>query len=504
LEGANGIQGAISDQVQRPHQCDGDQRHELQRRRHQCRYDRRRRRYHHQQHLPERRVHQQQPYFWRADRHRSDSTINGAIVDSGRILAADFGILVSGGVVSGGIQVAAAGKIVTSGTHGSGIKVTTSNFAGGIANSGKISAGVSNDGIFVLNSSLFSGGIRNNSGGRIAAGSSGIEVKLVTTFAGSISNAGTISTGDVSRVGVYLSKDAVFGSNSAGGGITNTGTIFSAAGAGIDLVSVATVFGSIVNKGKIIAGHGGIDITSGTIFGAGSADGGITNSGTISAGHSGISVNAATFLGNIINASGGKIVAAGSHRGIFVSNVSTFGGSGAGGITNIGSISAGFSAIKALDVSLFSGGIENDGTLTTAFNGVLLEGITTFAGGINNKGTIFAGSGGIAVGGSQSDGTIPVATFTGNIANTGIIVAKTGFSILDSTIQGALVDSGTIRASGDGIHVSIGGDKVEADWIASAASSTVWGRPTMRHDPPWRAQGNFAPCSATSRSPVTA
>jgi hypothetical protein len=76
---------------------------------------------------------------------------------------------------------------------------------------------------------------------------------------------------------------------------------------------------------------------------------------------------------------------------------------------------------------------------------------------INNKGTISAGSGGIAVGGSQSDGIIPVATFTGSIVNVGTIVAKTGFSILDSTIQGALVDSGTIRASGDGIHVSSGG-----------------------------------------------
>ena len=100
-------------------------------------------------------------------------------------------------------------------------------------------------------------------------------------------------------MGIYLSKDAVFGSSSAGGGITNTGTISSTAGAGIDLVNVGTVFGSIVNSstGKIVAGHGGIDVTNGTVFGAGSAAGGITNAGTISAGHSGIFVNATTFLG---------------------------------------------------------------------------------------------------------------------------------------------------------------------------------------------------------------
>jgi hypothetical protein len=196
----------------------------------------------------------------------------------------------------------------------------------------------------------FSGDIRSAASGRIAAGSSGIEVKLVTTFAGGISNAGTILVSNFSRVGIYLSKDVLFGSSSAGGGITNTGTIFSASGAGIDLFNVTTVFGSIVNRGKIIAGHGGIDVTSGTVFGAGSVAGGITNSGTISAGHTGIYVNATTFLGKIINASGGKIVAAGSHRGIFVRDVSTFGGSLAGGITNVGAISAGFSTIKALAV----------------------------------------------------------------------------------------------------------------------------------------------------------
>ena len=53
---------------------------------------------------------------------RSDSTIHGAISDSGRILATDFGILVSGGIVSGGIQVAAAGKIAAKAPVGIGIK----------------------------------------------------------------------------------------------------------------------------------------------------------------------------------------------------------------------------------------------------------------------------------------------------------------------------------------------------------------------------------------------
>ena len=95
-----------------------------------------------------------------------------------------------------------------------------------------------------------------------------------TTVFGGIANSGKIFAGDV---GIDLSTATVFGSNSTGGGITNTGTV-SAAHAGIDLFHIATVVGSIVNSstGKIIAGHGGIDVTTGTIFGAGSTAGGIT------------------------------------------------------------------------------------------------------------------------------------------------------------------------------------------------------------------------------------
>jgi hypothetical protein len=68
------------------------------------------------------------------------STINGAIVDSGRIVATNFGangILVSGGIVSGGIQVASHGAI----SAFSGIKAFGATVLGGIINSGVIAAG---------------------------------------------------------------------------------------------------------------------------------------------------------------------------------------------------------------------------------------------------------------------------------------------------------------------------------------------------------------------------
>ena len=100
-----------------------------------------------------------------------------------------------------------------------------------------------------------------------------------------------------------------------------------------------------------------------------------------------------TFLGSIVNSSTGKIFA--SDGGIDVSTVTVFGaGSIAGGITNAGTISAGHAGVE----------------LTS------------------------------------------VGTFLGSVVNVGTIVAETGFSILDSTILGALVDSGTIRAASAGIE----------------------------------------------------
>jgi hypothetical protein len=65
----------------------------------------------------------------------SDSTIHGAIVDSGRLVASHAGILVSGGIVSSGIAIASHGTI----SAGSSAIVVrnAATFGGGISNSGK-------------------------------------------------------------------------------------------------------------------------------------------------------------------------------------------------------------------------------------------------------------------------------------------------------------------------------------------------------------------------------
>jgi hypothetical protein len=53
----------------------------------------------------------------------SASTIQGAIVDSGVILAANAGILVNSGVVSGGIKVGNHGAVVANAAGGNAIEV---------------------------------------------------------------------------------------------------------------------------------------------------------------------------------------------------------------------------------------------------------------------------------------------------------------------------------------------------------------------------------------------
>src|SRR6476660_8403713 len=138
----------------------------------------------------------------------ADSTVNGAIVDQGTIIAVNAGMLVNGGIVSGGFAVGSGGFVFAS-----GIPILVENatlFAGGISNSGAISAGVNaNIDIGIAGGSTFTGGITNSKGGLILDLQNGgafafgaIGVKGVTNFSGGVRNAGTISTGG--KYGIIL------------------------------------------------------------------------------------------------------------------------------------------------------------------------------------------------------------------------------------------------------------------------------------------------------------
>jgi autotransporter passenger strand-loop-strand repeat protein len=102
------------------------------------------------------------------------------------------------------------------------------------------------------------------------------------------------------------------------------------------------------------------------------------------------------------------------------------------------------------DVS--AGGIVNTGMIAAGSAGIGLFAISTFTGGISNSGSISAANRGIQLGFSTST-SWAVSSFTGDIANAGTIVAATGIALFDSTVAGAIVDSGSIKAASRGILI---------------------------------------------------
>jgi autotransporter passenger strand-loop-strand repeat protein len=201
--------------------------------------------------------------------------------------------------------------------------------------------------------------------------------------------------------------------------------------------------GGIINQGKVNARLGsGIGV-----FGVTNFDGGILNTGSVAAGKFGVQVVGAvtssgatlldTFSGGIINT--GKISAGIS--GIFVDKIASFGD----GISNSGTISGRF-GVFAEEVGSLDGGIVNSNTIVGRVSGIGLQNVSTFSGGITNAGTL-----------SVALGTgfflEAVTTFIGNIANTGAISARSAILIESTTINGAIVDTGTIKASRHGILI---------------------------------------------------
>jgi uncharacterized protein with beta-barrel porin domain len=265
----------------------------------------------------------------------------------------------------------------------------------------------------------------------------------VGTFAGSISNAGTI-TAPVQ--GIHVSSVAVFGTNSAGGGIVNSGTItaIGSSGIGISVNAVSTFFG------------------------------GITNSGTITASRTAINVSAATFVGNIVNSGTGTISATGPTSAIKVS-----GGTFAGVISNSGTISSSSRDAINVTVSTFNGGITNSGTISVAGAiGIRINdaGIGTFIGNIVNSGTIKV-SGTSATGINAHD----LQSFGGNITNSGtistgavgiqvdLVSTFSGSGGIVNTSTGRLIQSKTLTSSST-TNIAVG---IQVDNVSTFSSGVV-------------------------------
>jgi len=401
-----------------------------------------------------------------------DTTFTGGITNAGLIAATGVGIAVSVTNFSGGISN--AGTIVS--TSRTGIAVFgVRTFVGGITNSGRIVG--SSAGIAVGFASTFSGGISNN--GTITAGfGNGIEVFAVETFTGGISNSGAISAAGFSKKG--NDAIAVFAFSVFDGGIANSGTvsgggIIVAGGdtflGGISNSGAITAAG--FGGGGKAKGGPGIVVSSVNVFGSASAGGGITNSGTILAPRTGVLVEfVSTFFGGISNSGTISISSGSSRTAISVFGVSTFfggiansgriamGSSGIaiavrgvdtfqGRIANSGTIATGFIGIAVQGVGSFGGGISNGGViaLTTPFSsvGITVDNVSLFTGGVLNSGTISGGGAGIAIG----ECGCGISTFSGGITNTGLIAAA-GVGIIVAnvtTFDGHIVNAGTISAA---------------------------------------------------------
>ena len=296
---------------------------------------------------------------------------------------------------------------------------------GAIIDSGTIKA--ANVGILVNSGGVIFSGIQVSSKGTISASSgSGVAVQNTTTFGGGITNSGTISTG---RAGIGLSACSTFV-----GGITNSGVIFG---------------GSVL------------------VFADSSFAGGVTNSGKITGDFRGIRVNSVgAFAGGIDNSKTGTI-AAKSFDGIVVGGSATSG--------------------TPVTVLTFAGGITNSGRITAGSSGIDLASIETITGGVTNTGAISAALVGVDVGINVGFGGVGVATFIGDVVNSGTISAgHTGLRVVSvGVFSGGIVDSGTILAGSDGILVNnsgviSGGIQVSSKGTISAEKAASWWRTRRR------------------------
>jgi uncharacterized protein with beta-barrel porin domain len=371
------------------------------------------------------------------------STFDGGVANSGAVTART-GILVQTiGQFNGGISNGAGGTITAAKTGiAVGLNSTVSTFSGGITNAGAIAGHV---GILVGGTtaaggkvSVFSGGIANS--GSISGGFSGISVNHVSNFAGGISNSGVISA--TTNVALMLSNVSTFA-----GGITNSGTVTSG-NLGIRIEPVSTFSGGIVNaaSGKVTAALSDIGI-----FNFANFSGGVTNSGTLTSTIGvGIEVNnGSTFSGGVTN--NGSISAKGT--GINIAGISQF----AGGVTNTGTItSATRIGIHVSGINQFGssagGGISNTGVISGKTGIVLGSGVSTFSGVIFNSGTI-AGTGGTAIDVHNANNAITIDQAGGLIS--GNILLSTNADVVNVT-GGAINGNILGRGVSDTLNFSLG------------------------------------------------
>jgi hypothetical protein len=406
------------------------------------------------------------------------ATVSGGISNSGMVIAVEddqkqtftnaneLDQAAAASNIGGGNGIWVGGQARSTNT---GASATISNFSGGIANSGAVTA--SNVGIMVGGHAGLS--VNGAVNGTVASIGSNASSLKILNFTGGITNSGMVTASDV---GIGVGGGASVNVN-----VTATGASVSGkAGAS---VAIGNFSGGITNSGLITAGMYGIGVggnasTDVNVNGTSEAQEAPSFDGTASA-----SITISNFTGGITNSGmilqgvGGDgtigvseqvgLLAFARGSGIFVGGVASSGGT--------------------VTISTFSGGISNSGLITAGRNGIFVGGIAspggtvtiyTFSGGIINSGKIVSNDVGIFVGGSAfgdfellrdslnqaNTTTLTIANFSGGISNFGTILAanhgiwvggsaNSRGTVTISNFSGGISNSGTIVAGGNGIFV---------------------------------------------------
>jgi|GEM_PF-444769 len=424
-------------------------------------------------------------------------TISGGLTNSGTISGVAAGMKLTGtGTLYptlSGLVNQSGGTITGTGTAGYGIQITRGRISNGITNAGLINPTFRG---IALNASTVAGGLTNS--GTISASSGrAIEIVVSSTLSG-LTNSGTVNgseyglflwangtiAGGVTNSGLITSANIPIMLQSPGsitGGLTNSGTITGVNNAirlvngnniidtinnlsagvmtatGASGIAIALTNGRIstglTNAGKIMGGATGLLLkTYGTIAG------GLTNSGTISGTTAGIQAtgvgaNFATISG-LTNSAGGTITATSTTAGqalrLTQARISS-------GLTNAGVIIA-YDRGLSIYSSTLEGGVTNSGAITATRGnfGRAFETSNATISGFINSGTINSGNYGLFL--------YNYTRLNSGLTNSGTIAATNGQAIrfqLNTSLSGGLTNSGLLTGTTSGIGISNGANVLD-------------------------------------------
>lgn len=373
---------------------------------------------------------------------------------------------VSGSTLTGNITN--AGTIAAS-TYEYGIRLEDSTLKGAVVNSGLVKSG-----IIVLESHV-TGDIANSETGTVE-----LTAVYGSTLDGSVRNAGDMTSpfrglsvfdsvirGDVLNSGTMGGPTGLsIGSSTIQGRLANSGLINGTAQA--LSISDTTLRGGLNNTGEI-NGHGQNAITSSTL-------GGLENSGTVRSFTTALVLDNTYVRGNVTN-TGSFLTSSSGHAGLEL-----IGGTVTGNLSNVGTLNGGPRGYGLI----ISRGTRIEGDLLNSGYAIGYQGIrlndATLGGSLINTGRLLGGLAswqtegqGLKVVGGRIEGDLinrgavqgredaiilANTRIQGQIINTGFLVSPNALRLIDTQVDGGLVNAGTIavRKGEAGYALSVDAD----------------------------------------------